>query len=152
MLILFKIDNGQDQNSVFASVLHQLKGVPADYHLKHLWHQLTKSLIVMRELLKVSLFFLYIFIFLPQTLFHKNFHSVHSVLKNIISQKLSQCALCTYKHYFTKLSQCALCTYRHYFTKTFTVCALYLQKLFHKNFYSVCSVLTKIISQKHYIK
>ena len=128
MLILFKIDNGQDQSSVFVSVLHQLKGVRADYHPKHLQGHLTESLIVMRESLKVSLF---VFVF------HFVFNSVHSVLTNIISQKLSQCALCTCKHYFTK---------------TFTVCPLYLQTLFHKNFYSVCSVLKNIISQKHYIK
>ena len=57
MLIFLKIDNGQDKNSIFSSVLHQLKGVPPDYHAKHLWHQLTKSLKVMRESLKVSLFF-----------------------------------------------------------------------------------------------
>ena len=95
--------------------------------------------------------FFVIFIFLPQTLFHKNIHSVHSVLTkhyftkiftvctlylpNIISQKLLQCALCTYQTLFHKnfYSVCSVLT-KHYFTKTFTVCALYLPN---------------IISQKH---
>ena len=75
-----------------------------------------------------------IFIFLAQTLFHKNIHSVHSVLTkyyftktftvctlyspNIISQKHSQCALYLSNIISQKHSQCALCTY---------------QTLFHKN-------------------
>ena len=150
MFILFKIDNGQDQNSVFKSVLYQLKEVPADYHPKHLRHQLTKSLIVMRESLKVSLFFCKYFILLPQTLFHKNFYSVHSVLT---------------KHYFTKTLQCALCTYqtlfhknlynvhsvltKHYFTKTFTMCTLYVPNIISQKTFTVCTLyLPNIISQK----
>ena len=113
MLILFKIDNGQDQNCDFASVLHQLKGVPADYHPKHLKHQLTKSLIVMRESLKVSLIFLLYLFSYHKHYFTKTFTVCALYLPNIILQKLLQCALCTY------------------------------QTLFHKNFYSVHSVLTK---------
>ena len=88
----------------------------------------------MRESLKVSLFFFVIFIFLPQTLFHKNIQS----------------ALCTYQTLFHKsfYSVRSVLT-KHYFTKTFTVCALNLsniisqkllqcvlhtyQTLFHKN-------------------
>ena len=128
MLILFKIDNGQDQNCVFASVLHQLKGVPADYHPKHLWHQLTKSLIVMRESLKVHLFFC----------------NIYFLTTSIFSQKHSQCALCIYQTLFHKnfYSVRSVLT-KHYFTKTFTVCALYLPNIISKNFYSVRSVLTK---------
>ena len=113
MLILFKIDNGQDQNSVFASVLQQLKGMPADYHRKHLWHQLTKSLIVMRESLKVSLFFCKYLFSYHKHYFTKTFTVCTLYLPNIISQKLLQCAFCTY------------------------------QTLFHKNFHSVHSILTK---------
>ena len=109
--------------------LHQLKGVPADYHPKHLWDQLTKSLIVMRELLKVSLFFLVIFIFLLQTLFHKNFYSVCSVLtKHYFPKTLTVCTLYLQNIISKKLLQCVLCTN---------------QTLFHKNIYSVHCVLTK---------
>ena len=136
--MLIKIDNGQDQNCVFAGVLHQLKGVPADYHLKHLWCQLTKSLIVMRDPLKVSLFFLlYLFsyhkhyftktftvsaLYLPK-LFHINFYSVCSVLT------------------------------KHYFTKTFTVCTLYLPNIISQKLLQcgLCTYQT-LFHKKHYIK
>ena len=49
--------------------------------------------------------FFVIFIFLPQTLFHKNIHSVCSVLT------------------------------KHYFTKTLTVCALYLPNIISQKHY-----------------
>ena len=129
--------------------------------------------------------------YLP-TLFHKtkNIYSVHYLLTNIISQnkKHLQGALPIYQHYFTKQKtftvcttylptlfhktkniysvcylltniisqnikhlQCALHTYQHYFTKhkTFIVCTTYLPTLFHKtkNIYSVCYLVTSIISQ-----
>ena len=128
MLILFKIDNGQNQNCVFASVLHQLKGVPADYHLKHLRHQLTKNLIVMRESLKVSFFWLYLFSY-HKHYFTKTFTVCPLYLPKIISQKMfTVCALYLPNIISQKLLQCVLCTY---------------QTLFHKNFYSLCSVPTK---------
>ena len=111
-----------------------MKGVPADYHAKHLRHQLTKSLIVMRESLQVTSFlfissYQHYFtkhktcaIYLP-TLFLKtlNIYSVHYLLTNIISQNIKhlQYALPTFQHYFTK-------------HKTFTVCATYLPTFFHK--------------------
>ena len=160
MLILLKIDNGQDQNCVFASVLHQLKGVPADYHPKHLQHQLTKSLIVMRELLKVSSFFFGHIYFLTKHYFTKTFTVCALYLPNIISQKLLQCALCTYQTLFHKNFYSVLSVLTtHYFTKSFTVCALYLpniisqkllqcvlctyQTLLHKNF---------ILNKKNFIR
>ena len=134
---MFKIDNGQDQNCVFASVLHQLKGVPADYHPKHLWHQLTKNLIVMRELLNVSSFIC----------------NIYFLSTNIISQKHSQCVLSTYQTLFHKnfYSVCSVLT-KHYFTKTFTVCALYLLNIISQKHSQCALYLLNIISQKHYIK
>ena len=73
-----------------------------------------------------------------QMLFHKNIYSVCSVLtKHYFTKTFTVCALYLPNIISQKHSQCALCTTKHYFTKTFTVCALYLPN---------------IISQKHYIK
>ena len=152
MLILFKIDNGQNQNCIFASVLHQLKGMPADYHLKCLWHQANQKPNSHERIAQSEFIFCYIYF----------------LTTNIISQKLLQCAPYTYQTLFHKkiYSVCSLLT-KHFFTKTLTVFALYLpniisqkllqsalctyQTLFHKIFYSEHSVLTKHYFTKNII-